>query len=389
MKILIREYNQAKSGLMVDSASQPSHRIQSDSIPSHLIPSNLASFQVLTVDGRATGPDLAAGIVRAIADLEQRDFAGMWTGVRQEFEKCGGAQVVGNDIELASGYSGLGMVIRSVLSMFSAKVHKETKTPEQAIEDFVVIAEAQGRFPVLFVGEANLAFSSEGYKSNNKAVLALLTRLTKQEQQLNVVLGSSEHACPFRLKEDFAFNLVDINTIFAGEVPLERMRELLTKQWGLGERLAECWLAAYGGHVYRTYMAISSSHGLSLRKEKFKAEDATPAVLCGECEACIKAEEHQPGTIELLREVAVHGWAPLDDVDDPRAKLLSLKKVAGVVNSRSLVVGLPVDVWGRGAKHGLVAASQLARAADDWRDVAPPWVIKDISRGEVKYRSAF
>ena len=57
----------------------------------------------------------------------------------------------------------------------------------------------------------------------------------------------------------------------------------------------------------------------------------------------------------------MHGWAPLDDVDDPRAKLLSLKNVAGGVNSRSLVVGLPVDVRGGGAKHGLVAASQHVR----------------------------
>jgi hypothetical protein len=100
------------------------------------------------------------------------------------------------------------------------------------------------------------------------------------------------------------------------------MRELLTKHWGLGERLAECCLATYGDHVYRTSMAIS---GLSLRKGTFKAEHATPAVLYSNIDQCFEAEDRHPGTIELLRQVVVHGWAPLQKHNDPRAELLSLK----------------------------------------------------------------
>jgi hypothetical protein len=122
--------------------------------------------------------------------------------------------------------------------MWSAKVHKETKTAEQAIEAFATIASSKGCFPVLFIDEASLAFSSERDQTSNKAVLALLISMTKQRRQLNVVLGSSEHAYPF-LKKDLDFNLMDISTIFAGEVPPVRMRELLTKHWGLGDRLAD------------------------------------------------------------------------------------------------------------------------------------------------------
>jgi hypothetical protein len=136
------------------------------------------------------------------------------------------------------------------------------------------------------------------------------------------------------------------------------MRELLTKHWGLGERLAGCCLAAYGGHVYQASMAISD---LSLRKEHFKAEHAIPAMLYSEIEECFDAENQHPDTIELLRQVAIYRWAPLEDANDPRAKLLSLKNVGGVVDSRSLVVGLPDKVWEGGANYGLVAASQQVR----------------------------
>jgi hypothetical protein len=82
---------------------------------------------------------------------------------------------------------------------------------------------------------------------------------------------------------------------------------------------------------------------------------------------CVKVEEQHSGTIELLRQVAMYGWLRSKmDADDPRAKLLSLKKMAGVVDSVSPVVGLPVDVW----DGGCLAAG----AADDRQGIAPPAV---------------
>jgi hypothetical protein len=271
----------------------------------------------------------------------------MWTGILQEFEKHGGAESAVTLFDIISGVPVLGKVYRGV---FPAKVRKETKASQQAIEASVAIAFMCDRFPVLFVDELNLAFSSEGDNTNHKAVLALLTRLTKQERELNVLPGSSGHAYPLRLKQELLVSRL--------KVPPGRMRELLTKHWGLGERLAECCLAAYGGHVYHTSLAISN---LSLRKEKFKSKHATTAMLYSEIVSCVKAEEQHSGTIELLRQVAVYGWASLEDVDDPRAKLLSLKNVGGVVDSRSLVVGLPDEVWEGGANYGLVAESQQVR----------------------------
>ena len=54
----------------------------------------------------------------------------------------------------------------------------------------------------------------------------------------------------------------------AGEVPPKRMRELLEKKWGVGPRLTNLCIAAYGGHIHYTAMAITE---LSLRKEDFSA----------------------------------------------------------------------------------------------------------------------
>jgi hypothetical protein len=76
---------------------------------------------------------------------------------------------------------------------------------------------------------------------------------------------------------------------------------------------------------------------------------------------CFEAEAEHPGMIDLLRDVAVTGFAPIKKIDDPRADMMVKKDVAGFVKNGSLVVGLPRPVWGCGADFGLIPASQQVR----------------------------
>jgi hypothetical protein len=58
---------------------------------------------------------------------------------------------------------------------------------------------------------------------------------------------------------------------------------------------------------------------------------------------------------------SVTGFAPIKEIDDPRADMMVKKDVAGFVKKGSLVVGLPRPVWGCGANFGLIPASQQVR----------------------------
>ncbi len=175
---------------------------------------------------------------------------------------------------------------------------------------------------------------------------------------MSVLLASSEYTYPYRLKKELGFNLANIGkTVFAGEIPPGRMRELLVEKWGLGPGLSELCLAAYGGHVLYTDMALSK---LLLQKQDFAAEDVCPPTVYSGIVECLEAEAELPGMTDLLRKVAVFGFAPIDESSDPRADMMVKKNVAGFVVQGSLVVGLPRAVWGS-ANYGLIPASQQVR----------------------------
>jgi hypothetical protein len=79
--------------------------------------------------------------------------------------------------------------------------------------------------------------------------------------QLNVILASSEHSFPFRLCNDLKFNIKNFTEfIFAGEIPPNKMFELFTTQWGMGENMALAMVDFYGGHVWSALNAIKKRH---------------------------------------------------------------------------------------------------------------------------------
>ncbi len=108
-------------------------------------------------------------------------------------------------------------------------------------------------------------------------------------------------------------------------------------------------------------LTVTALSELSLQKHDFAAEDVGPPTVYSGIVECLKAEAEHPGMIDLLRDVAVYGFAPIEEIDDPRADMMVKKDVAGFVKKGSLVVGLPRPVWGCGGKFGLIPASQQVR----------------------------
>ena len=85
-------------------------------------------------------------------------------------------------------------------------------------------------------------------------------------------------------------------------------------------------------------------------------------------------EATYPGITDLMSQLAVTGFAPLDELTDTRAERLSLLGIAGCVAYEHRVIGLPADAWLRpplpGAhpyeaddpyEAGLVPTSQMSR----------------------------
>ena len=177
-------------------------------------------------------------------------------------------------------------------------------------------AQAAGLTPSLIIDEANLIFSPEDSETleakfiaeRNRAVLNLLTFMTKEGNQLNAILVTSEEGYPYKLRDDLKFKLQNVDgvVIHAGEVPPKAMRELLVNEWGVGSHLAAGLLAVNGGHVRQASNILAD---LTLKRDGFSA-DLRPqkGVLAGIYNCSTEGDAKHPGMKKLMRQLAEDGF---------------------------------------------------------------------------------
>ena len=84
---------------------------------------------------------------------------------------------------------------------------------------------------------------------------------------------------------------------------------------------------------------VSSINSLG---KSFRAVDP---LLTSQVKKCLKWKGNQEGDhelmVEALRQLAVTGFIPIDDYDDPIASVISANSVGGVVMEGSPIIGLP------------------------------------------------
>jgi hypothetical protein len=99
------------------------------------------------------------------------------------------------------------------------------------------------------------------------------------------------------------------------------------------------------------------------------APDAIDGVL-----ACIEAARSgapaMDGLEDVLRELAERGFAAVDDDKDPRAELVSVYNVGGVVLKSTFAPGVPRAAWGENRKV-VLARGPRAKAPSLWRRLWP------------------
>jgi hypothetical protein len=178
-----------------------------------------------------------------------------------------------------------------------------------------------------------------------------------------VILVSSEHAFPYRLRDPKVdFNLDNFNGyIYAGEVPPKEMYDLLTVKWGVESNVAVTLINIYGGHIYDIKEALSR---LYLERESF--DYLFDSNLTSNVQQCLdwrfEKEEDNVRMRETLRQLAVTGFVLLEKINDPIAKVISLNNVGGVVKKSGIVIGLNRQVWqGTKIKYGIVPSKQSMR----------------------------
>ena len=158
------------------------------------------------------------------------------------------------------------------------------------------------------------------------------------------------------------FNLDNFNGyIYAGEVPPKEMYDLLTVKWGVESNLAVALTNIYGGHIYDIKEALSR---LYLDKERF--DYFFDSNLSSNVLKCLnwkfENEADKTRMRDTLRQLAVTGFALLEDIDDPIAKVISANNVGGVVKKSGIVVGLNRQVWQQTEfKYGIVPSKQSMR----------------------------
>ena len=67
--------------------------------------------------------------------------------------------------------------------------------------------------------------------------------------------------------------------------------------------------------------------------------------LCGNITEALAEEGKYPGITDLMSQLAVTGFAPVDTLMDPRAERLTFLGIAGGVTYQSKVIGLKKDAW--------------------------------------------
>lgn len=221
-----------------------------------------------------------------------------------------------------------------------------------------VACKKAGEAPIIVIDEANHALDTTDpdLKRRTKDLLQLFTRVTKQHREATVVLATSEHGLPFRLRQvGFAKGHIG-KVIVAEEVPPAVMKDLLVGTWGCGEHLATALLNLYGGHVLHASAAVRE---LRLARDPATMPgSAAITTIVGDPADCLSDEMLDEAGVpdamradvskrlrEALRTLVVDGYVPLASDKDQVAEVISLANVGMLVPNGATAWGVPPRAW--------------------------------------------
>ena len=342
-----------------------------------------ATRAVLYVDARRFSTNLSAGLQAAlVGETKELKRSAWWASVglagvaprRAQGSREEGASSSSHvtSATLSAKLKGVAVEARQRLAEPLTPMQRDLEMLSSVAE----LAEAQGLYICLVVDEANLAFATPSglhpgtvlpppsldreRLRDAQLLLQRLVLLTKQSRKMNALIVSSEYGSyPSRLRHENFFNTTNLTaSIVAGEVPPADMRALLRDVWEVGPRLADVFLAFYGGHVHMASQALPE---LAAQLDGFDCERVAPDGALGAIvEALGSSSTEGRGAAALLRSAAQQGFARVQQEGDASAQALARANLGGLVKAQGLVVGLPKSVRGD-ANFGFVPSSHFLR----------------------------
>jgi energy-coupling factor transporter ATP-binding protein EcfA2 len=342
--------------------------------------------RVLYVDARQYGTDLTRGIIAALA--ADATFL-------QKVKAAASASSVAGILAIVADVMMPGAGAGAVVTAVGSGVVAAASPPrlDGVVGAFITACKRDGEFPVIFIDEANVALkAAQGDTAAAARVLAelnLFTRITKQQREASIVLATSEHGLPFRLRA-LGYDTGHISeTIIAEEVPPAVMRDELMRVWGCGEHLATALLSMYGGHVLHASAAVrklaTSTAPASMKGIVAVGSIASAPALCLDDDALAAAgvpasewPQMRERVTAALRALVVTGSIPLDSEKDKVAEIISRANVGCVIPLAVAASGVPPDAWlartplGEAPTHILVPSSHIMRLLIASKTFPPP-----------------
>jgi hypothetical protein len=328
---------------------------------------------VLYVDGRSTGLKLQVGLMSEIAKLS------LWGVVSQPVGKYWANALMKAGKGVSEGFfeamtektgNATSSRIKKALQPIIDALFRNLTTAElqlELLQNFVDLAKRKNAYPVVIIDEANVVLGRGG--NETEIILRDFVARTKQKKELSLILTSSEHGYPYQLELE-GLNLQDVTeVIFAGEIPPRDMWKLLVNATyeqgnnkgdtiiGMGPRLAELCLAAYGGHFLRVKNAVAK---LCRQESRFKASSLLPVLRANIIECLDSGMSSRP----LLEAMAKSGFAPIETYKNAAVETIAKLNIGGVVNEETTICGLWETKWdGTECTYGLIPSAQSVRLA--------------------------
>ena len=339
--------------------------------------------RVVYVNARQHGTDLVRGIISSLATAPT--FLGKMLGYTTGPVVSGVLTILS---ELPAPGSG------AVIAAGKEQLSKSSSNDEEALTTtgaprldlllgaFFDSCKASSEYPIIIIDEANMAFEAasgdEAAAARVRAVLQLFTSVTKELSQASIVLATSEHGLPFRLRA-LGYSTDHISkTVMAEEVPPALMKDELMRTWGCGEHLATALLSMFGGHVLHASAAVrelaTSTNPASMKGITAVGSIASAPARCLSASTLRAAglpeshwEEMRACVMKALCVLASQGSLPLDSEEDKVAEVISLASAGYVIPLAAAASGVPPEAWrartasGEAPTHVLVPSSHMMR----------------------------
>lgn len=188
---------------------------------------------------------------------------------------------------------------------------EEEESENLYIDLFIAYAQQAKKKPFLIIDEAN-EIIKEGAETSDPLLLKIIAE-TKEAKNLSVLLASSDHSYPSKLKKRGLQNAFT-RIIFADEFPPKEMRALLTK-CGMGRHLIDMCMSVCGGHLLKVLNTVKS---LMLAKESFTAREIVSAeeTLIKFSKIKTKSDIEQLKLLGMMKALAVDGCIRVNFEDE-------------------------------------------------------------------------